>query len=102
MTDGTISIFVDGKTRKAGAAATRCYWDLVAIMQEAYRTRMPMVRQRRQQWPSVRGLEKLDIVVEAVLLAAGIPEREVPRFAALYRSGSNASVGADLARLIPK
>lgn len=99
--------FVDGRTREAGAAATRAYRDLIvllgqekaeAVMQEGYQTWMPIVRQRRAQWPKMRGVEKLDIVVEAVLLAAGVPEEEVARLAGRYREKRSRSAQSHLAR----
>lgn len=50
---------------------------------------MPRVR---ELFPEARGLERFDVVVEALLLAAGVPEGAVPEIARRYRAGSGAHV----------
>ena len=88
--------FVGMRECTAGAASSRCFDDLVRQRGrgQAEEIRDLAVRKRRRSrslWPNSPGND-MTVIVEAMLLAAGVPEAEVPRLARQYRSGSGASV----------
>jgi hypothetical protein len=87
----------DGHRYTTGAAASRCYDDLVRQRGKAAADRLrddsvKKMERVRVLFPVGRGQQKFDVTVEALLLAAGVPENEVERLAGRYRKGSGASV----------
>ena len=85
----------DNRGYKMGAASARCFDDLVGAVGETAAVeirgealqRMPGVRVRYPDSPG-RNDPEIDIIVEALLVAAQVPESEVPKLARRYRRGS--------------
>jgi hypothetical protein len=89
---------LDGRIVEGGAASTRCFHDL--RKQRGEERALDAVQRAAQitisesRFPETRGTKVFDVVVESLLLGAGVPEAQVPEFARRYRQ--KRETGVDL------
>ena len=97
----TMSWTYRGADLHGGTASSRCFDNLVdqrgqTVAEKVRDAAVGWMPKLRAEDPGRRGVKRFDVIVEAFLCAAGVPEADVPRLAAQYRSGSSATV--DLSR----
>jgi hypothetical protein len=87
---------LDGRIVEAGAASSRCFRDLVDQRGDDRALdaveRAAGIRITSARFPDSVGTRQFDVVVESLLIGAGVPSAQVPTYASRYRQGRETGV----------